>query len=292
VFPSEVPENAVLAFERIHGLRVTVHDMRGTLWPVMAPHRFMHMDPLCQAIKLAGRDAACLDWEVTRLRPRSAEFPEGRLQVCHAGLLEWVVPVHAGLLLEWVLFAGIRIPGRSLSAVANDRPGPPAIRRLPGFAEIKVVEAEEAETVLEHLCQLAARLRIWKLERDEHNPGLRDAPLVHTQPVEASAARRILIHRFIEMNHTKRVRLEDLARDLKLSSTRASHAVRENCGASFQELLARARVRTAMGLLREGELSVVEVALRSGYDDVRQFHRAFRKAAGTSPLQYRKSARS
>ena len=292
MFPGEVPENAILAFERIHGLRVTVHDMQGSLWPVLAPHRFMHMQPLCQAIKLAGQDRACVDWEVTRLRPRSAEFPEGRLHICHAGLLEWVVPVHVGLQLEWVLFAGIRLPGHSLVAVSRDRPGPPAIRRLAGFAEIPVVEAGEAETVLEHLCQLAARLRLWKLERDEHNPGFRNAPLVHTRPVEASAARRILILRFIEMKHTERVRLEDLARELKLSSTRASHAVRESCGASFQELLARARVRTAMGLLRQGELSVVEVALRSGYDDVRQFHRAFRAAAGTSPLQYRKGARS
>ena len=35
----EVPEQAIQAYERIHGLHVTVHDLGGTLWPYLLPER-------------------------------------------------------------------------------------------------------------------------------------------------------------------------------------------------------------------------------------------------------------
>jgi len=72
------------------------------------------------------------------------------------------------------------------------------------------------------------------------------------------------------------------------SESRAGHAVREACGASFIELLAETRLKTAAGLLRYSNLPVVDVAERSGFGDLSHFHQAFRKRYRMTPHKYRR----
>ena len=288
-----MPEVAIVAFERAHNLRVTVHDLHGSLWPFLAPHRFQHEQPICQAIKHLGRQNLCVRWEITGLRREAATIPEGRVQVCHAGLVEWAVPVFNDNQLDWVLFAGVRSVAPGLVAAYDEhRPLPDHFwQDKAGFNHPAPVDNEEATWLLEHLRQLAARLRLWRLDNEAAGQNL-VAGTRFPIPSDNIAARRTLILRFIAARHTEAVRLADLARQLGLSEGRASHAIGESCGATFQELVIQARLRTAMGLLRHSGLSVQEIALRSGFNSSRQLHRLFQRETGTSPLQYRKIARA
>jgi AraC-like DNA-binding protein len=59
-------------------------------------------------------------------------------------------------------------------------------------------------------------------------------------------------------------------------------------GCSYRMLLTRGRVRRAQEWLRSSELSVAEIAAELGYTDASNFARAFRKASGLSPAEYRK----
>ncbi len=54
-----------------------------------------------------------------------------------------------------------------------------------------------------------------------------------------------------------------------------------------QKYLTNVRLRTACKLLRESNLSITEVALRSGFGDANYFSRAFRKAMDVTPTQFR-----
>lgn len=238
-----------------------------------------------------GRDRACVDFEVTRLRRALPTFPEGRVHVCHAGLLEWVVPVFADQQLEWVLFAGVRRVGASLCNITFDRPLPlPPRLLLAAQGETAVVEEEESQRVLEHLRQLAARLRLWYLEakgRDFATVG----PLYATPP-DTLALRRTAIQRFIHERHTHRVRLRELAKHLCLSEDRTSHVVRDCFDRTFQDLVTQARLQTAQELLRHSTLPLAQVAVGSGFPEVTHFHRLFRRHVGMTPHQYRRTARS
>jgi AraC-like DNA-binding protein len=282
----DIPEKAIRAFEQAHGLRVTVHDLAGTLWPFLSADRFQHTQPTCQAMKALDGNAACREFDIPRLRRVLADLPEGRFHVCPAGTVEWVVPVFAGGAMAQVVFAGVRSPGAGFPPAGRGSGRPLPV--LGAAADPPPpVTAEDADTILEHLRQLAARLRLWA--EDARREGVA-APRAGGpgEPAGPLVARRTAVARFLSERHTGRVTLADLARTLGLSESRTSHAVRELYGKTFRDLLAEARLETAAGLLRHSGLPVLEVALRSGFDDPSHFHRLFRRRMGATPLRYRR----
>jgi len=76
--------------------------------------------------------------------------------------------------------------------------------------------------------------------------------------------------------------LEQLARIVNVSPrTLARHLEAE--GSSFRELSLQVRTDRAGRMLREGDLSVTQVAYRLGYGDVASFVRSYRKRTGRTP---------
>jgi AraC-like DNA-binding protein len=282
----DIPERAIQAFEKIHRLRVTIHDLRGSLSSALGRDRSQHRHALCQCVKAAGGERRCATFEVLRLRANIHSYPEGRYHVCHAGLVEWMTAVYDGLELEWVLFAGVRTPGR-LSSVHRE---PLTLWQRPpwdaGIARPPPVDEAEAELILEHLRQLAARLRSWA---HEDNRELAASRWKDTLTANNLAIRRnTLIRRYIESNQTRNIRLRDLAAQLKVGEDRATHLIRECCGETFREMLIAARLKTAKELLAFSSLPILEVALCSGFNEISHFNRIFRRRAGFTPGQYRR----
>lgn len=284
----EVPEKAIQAFEKLHHLQVTIHDFRGSLSSVIRSDRYMHQHPLCRCVKAAGGEWNCVNFEVMKVRAGLHAYPEGRYHVCHAGLVEWITPVYDGLELAWVIFAGARSPGPNFNGVHREPltrwKTVPWDERTPFPAP---VDCGEADLILEHLVQLAARLHAWAQQEER--------PLsVQRPPLEAMVSspvlrRRMLIRRYIESKQAGPLRLRDLAAELKVSEDRATHLVRECCGQSFREMLIEARLKTAMELLRVSSLPILQVALCSGFAEISYFNRLFRRRLGCTPGQYRRA---
>ena len=221
------------------------------------------------------RGAKCLAFEGVALQEQLLKQPQGRVHICHAGFVEWVVPVISEQSLEMVLFAGIRLPSRSLNVAVKPT-------RLPVLGQMDVPKVLESESVLifEHLHQLAARLGRWleDLQALDIKTGKHDV---------SAAQRRIVIQTFILHKHTHGVYLYDLAKVLGLTESRTSHVVQETFGRSFRALLLEARLRTAMGLLRHSDLDLSQIASRSGFEDLRHFHRVFKRETNQTPRHYR-----
>jgi AraC-like DNA-binding protein len=279
----EVPEWAIQVFEKQNDLRVVVHDLTATLGPFLQPERFKHRATCCIAVK-ARHDWACMDFEMTRLRAELPDFPEGRYHRCHAGFMEWVVPVFIKERLAWILFAGQRRAEGDYRHLFRD------VRTTAETGvQAKALRATgeaEAEAILESLRQLRSRLLEWH--------GQVSVLLKNTRQPEAGGARdmagrRRLIQNFLHATHTESATsLADLAKALHLGESRASHLVKELFGRSYVELLNELRLRTAAELLRASALSVTEVCLNSGFSDVSHFHRCFQKRFATTPLKYRR----
>lgn len=82
--------------------------------------------------------------------------------------------------------------------------------------------------------------------------------------------------------------LSDLASLLNLSQRQTQRLLRDNFGKTFSQKLTDARMAAASQLLTGTDLSVTEIAERSGYSSIEHFSAAFHRQMGCSPREYRK----
>ncbi|MGX6396780.1 AraC family transcriptional regulator [Rothia kristinae] len=94
---------------------------------------------------------------------------------------------------------------------------------------------------------------------------------------------------FLHRNLRREVRLEDLARELGMSTSAASRMLTRATTVGFSRLMSRMRVTEACRLLRSTRLSVVDVCWASGFRNLSNFNRRFREETGTTPSAYRRS---
>lgn len=259
-------EGAIAAFERLHGVAVCVHDVAGRFVGRLGERRLRHDHRLCRAVKASGQERTCARFDAGALREIAARRPDGFAKVCHAGLVELVVPQVEHGFVNWVLFAGVWAdPG--LAEAVRDRRSPVRLQQVPPLPAAW-------PDLLDALRSLAARLTL-------------SAP----PPLPAPASRQEAVVGFLRLNHHRDIGLPDLARALGVSPSRASHLVSRLLGRPFARLLAETRLASAQELLRCTELPVAEAAMRAGYGDLSHFHAAFRAATATTPAAWRRAVR-
>lgn len=83
--------------------------------------------------------------------------------------------------------------------------------------------------------------------------------------------------------------MDDVAREMGTNRTYLSRMLKAEFDTTFSELVTTLRMAHAERLLRETEVSIMEIAVQSGFADDRYFARRFKKIHGISPVEYRKS---
>lgn len=99
------------------------------------------------------------------------------------------------------------------------------------------------------------------------------------------------IRAFIDLHYTERISLETLAETNYISASRLSNLFTKYTGLSFTDYITNKRIDEAKRLLRASSLSISEISVRIGYDDVSYFCRVFKKSAGLTPFSYRIGAK-
>lgn len=84
----------------------------------------------------------------------------------------------------------------------------------------------------------------------------------------------------------------DLARELGLSADHYTRIFRAVTGRSPRALIQMARLDRARQLMRESPLSLSEIAEQTGYSDVFQFSRLFKRQMGMAPSVWRREGLS
>lgn len=85
--------------------------------------------------------------------------------------------------------------------------------------------------------------------------------------------------------------LSELAEEHAMELPALSRLIRRHTGCTFTELLHTARFNRAVILLKETDLSVVEIAVAVGYENTAFFYRRFAKLYGCTPAEYRSKNR-
>jgi AraC-like DNA-binding protein len=94
---------------------------------------------------------------------------------------------------------------------------------------------------------------------------------------------------YIKEHYKEKIALEDIAKKFNYSVGHLCRKFKEEIGVSVVNYIVRYRISIAMKLLFERqELSIEEIALDVGFNDVQFFDKTFKKITGMTPGKYRK----
>ena len=112
-------------------------------------------------------------------------------------------------------------------------------------------------------------------------------------PTEKNLDKRIesvkAVVTYIKDNYQDKIYIADLAKQVNLNEQYFCRLFKKAIGRSPMEYINEYRIMQTRRLLEESDLSVTEICLECGYNNLGNFLREFRKYTGTTPAQYRKT---
>ena len=99
-------------------------------------------------------------------------------------------------------------------------------------------------------------------------------------------ARMIEIMNYVQANYID-ITLDDLAENFFLSKPYLSKYIKEKSGMTFGDLVKKIRMKKAKALLKSSNMTVENIAMSVGYQNVEHFSRLFKKAYDMTPMQFR-----
>ena len=103
---------------------------------------------------------------------------------------------------------------------------------------------------------------------------------------ECKDERLIEIMNYIQANYLD-VTLDDLSEKFFLSKPYLSKYIKEKSGMTFGDIVKKARMKKARAMLKSSSMTVENIALTVGYQNVEHFNRLFKKAYNMTPVQFR-----
>ena len=96
------------------------------------------------------------------------------------------------------------------------------------------------------------------------------------------------VRTYIDRYYQKNITVELAASLFHVNRSYLSHIFKKRAGTSFIDYLNEVRIVHAKELLTKTDKKMYQIAALAGYNNVRYFFKAFKKAEGITPEQYRK----
>lgn len=113
----------------------------------------------------------------------------------------------------------------------------------------------------------------------------RNLAVVNTLAPKGNSTEREILS-YISDRYTGAIHLQDIADTFHMSPKYFSRYFHNTFHVTLTEYITRLRMERAAMLLNAGDLSITEVSLQSGYNNVSFFIRTFQKTFGCSPKNY------
>jgi YesN/AraC family two-component response regulator len=84
----------------------------------------------------------------------------------------------------------------------------------------------------------------------------------------------------------EKITLVEAAKTVHFSSQYLSKIFKEETGYTFKQYLNMIRIENSKKLLKEGDLSLMDICYLVGFSDQSHFSRTFKKISGMSPKKY------
>lgn len=92
---------------------------------------------------------------------------------------------------------------------------------------------------------------------------------------------------YVDQNFYKDISVQSLSKEFVINSNYISQLFRKNTNMTFTDYVTRLRIEYSKELLKKTDISIEEIAGKSGYTDYFYFIRVFKKTTGKAPGQFR-----
>lgn len=96
------------------------------------------------------------------------------------------------------------------------------------------------------------------------------------------------IHLFVLRNFQRNITLEEIAKSVGMQKSSFCVFFKKMAGKSFFTYLMEFRIESSCQMLLKTKLSVAEICIASGFNDIPYYNRVFKKIKHITPTQYRK----
>lgn len=93
---------------------------------------------------------------------------------------------------------------------------------------------------------------------------------------------------YIDQHFFEQISLDEIAKYVLLNPAYLSTIFKTETGMTITSYITKVRVDYAKNLLKEGQFSISDIAIKSGYQDARYFSRIFKENIGVTPKEYQK----
>ncbi len=158
--------------------------------------------------------------------------------------------------------------------------------------ELDTAEKNEYYTFLfEHLIKIEKQLQKNPIDHYEYDAYLRllIAPFLRIlteSPVKPALPKAIELLQYIEENYSKKLTLSTLAEVACMHPNYLCSCFRKRMNMTVFEYIDRVRLHHALEYLRQGKMTISEIAELTGYSSLQAFSKNFRKVYTVSPRNY------
>jgi len=139
-------------------------------------------------------------------------------------------------------------------------------------------------TIVSHMVMTVLSLIIQKTEHSD----LPKAPVFHPQHDQLCTS----VKTFINENYQDDISLQTISEAVAISPYYMSRVFKKVTGYSPMEYVERLRLGKAQVLLIHTDMSIIDIALQTGYNNLSTFNCAFSKLFGMTPKKFKKVYRS
>lgn len=228
----------------------------------------IHATPFCDAIKLRpnGLDRCMRCKRLATQKARKTQKPFGGY--CVNGAYEYCCPVYKDSSLVCIIFVGNIIRDKELFLRKS--------KFSPDDPILETMSEDVPDTVCEKIAQvLASYIRI--LLDSMENP-TREKPVNPT--INA-------VRSYLDCYFFHDITLAGLAKLYHYNEKYLGALFKRQLGISFHDYLNQRRLKHARTLLNNTRDSILDVATRSGFNNVTYFNRVFKAKYGITPSQFR-----
>ena len=255
---------------KISGFRVSLH---GVHYEEIAAYPQKKLD-FCEYIQKNGlreleRCIAC-DADACK---RALAAGETIIYKCRHGLVEAISPLYSfGALTGFLLMGQVREEGsgiqRMLSALENIGKSEEEAKNM--CIDIPTVDKDMVEAYVNVNTMCAKYLTL-------------SNALPHTKLSISQLAMK-----YISENYTRQISIDDICRELGYSKSTVLSAFKRDFGDTINTRLNNMRLSHARRLLVEGEMTINEIALATGFANQSYFSKVFSAKYGITPTEYRR----